>query len=99
MDKSFNPYDVVYTVLITERGTNLTDKFNKYLFKVNPSSNKVEIKAAVEAIFPEVKVSSLASPSGCVPPRWASALTGRRLSSRSLRARSSCSKVTHTGET
>ena len=59
MDKSFNPYDVVYTVLITERGTNLTDKFNKYLFKVNPSSNKVEIKAAVEAIFPEVKVSAV----------------------------------------
>ena len=59
MDKSFNPYDVVYTVLITERGTKLTEKYNKYLFKVNPASTKTEIKAAVEAIFPEVKVSKV----------------------------------------
>ncbi len=59
MEKTFNPYDVVYTVLITERGTQLTDKFNKYLFKVNPASNKVQIRAAVEAIFPEVKVSGV----------------------------------------
>lgn len=59
MEKTFNPYDVVYTVLITERGTNLTDKYNKYLFKVNPASNKVQIKAAVEAIFPDVKVSAV----------------------------------------
>ena len=57
MDKSFNPYDVVYTVLITERGTKLTEKYNKYLFKVNPSSNKVQIRRAVEAICPGVKVS------------------------------------------
>ena len=46
MDKSFNPYDVVYTVLITERGTKLTEKYNKYLFKVNPSINKVQIRRA-----------------------------------------------------
>ena len=59
MDKTFNPYAVVYTVLITERGTKLTEKFNKYIFKVNPASNKVQIKAAVEAIFPEVKVSAV----------------------------------------
>ncbi|NMA19869.1 MAG: 50S ribosomal protein L23 [Lentisphaerae bacterium] len=54
-----SPYDVVYTVLITEKGTNLADKYNKYLFKVNPKANKVEIKSAVEAIFSDVKVSSV----------------------------------------
>ena len=59
MNSKFNPYDVVYTVLITERGTTMTDKYNKYLFKVNPASNKLEIKAAVEAIFPEVKVAGV----------------------------------------
>jgi len=57
MSNQFNPYDVVYTVLITERGTTLTDKYKKYLFKVNPASNKVQIKQAIQAIFPEVKVS------------------------------------------
>ena len=59
MNSTFNPYDVVYTVLITERGTTLQDKYNKYLFKVNPASNKLQIKAAVEAIFPDVKVASV----------------------------------------
>lgn len=59
MNNSFNPYDVVYTVLITERGTTLQDKYNKYLFKVNPAANKPSIKAAVEAIFPGVKVSGV----------------------------------------
>ena len=59
MNSTFNPYDVVYTVLITERGTTLQDKYNKYLFKVNPASNKLQIKAAVEAIFPGVKVAGV----------------------------------------
>jgi len=59
MSKEFNPYDVVYTVLITERGTTLSEKYNKYLFKVNPASNKIQIREAVEAIFPEVKVSKV----------------------------------------
>jgi len=54
-----NPYDIVYTVLITECGTNLQAKYNKYLFKVNPKSNKVEIKRAIEAIFDGVKVSAV----------------------------------------
>jgi len=54
-----NPYDIVYTVLVTERGTTLQGKFNKYLLKVNPKSNKVQIKQAVEAIFENVKVSAV----------------------------------------
>ncbi|MFA6814766.1 MAG: 50S ribosomal protein L23 [Lentisphaeria bacterium] len=54
-----SPYDVVYTVLITEKGNTMADKESKYMFKVNPKSNKVEIKNAVETIFDEVKVSSV----------------------------------------
>ncbi len=54
-----NPYEIVYTVLITERGTNLQSKYNKYILKVNPKSNKVQIRQAVEAIFPNVKVSAV----------------------------------------
>ena len=59
MSKEFNPYNVVYTALITERGTTLSEKYNKYLLKVNPASNKIQIREAVEAIFPEVKVSKV----------------------------------------
>jgi|LSQX01.3.fsa_nt_gb large subunit ribosomal protein L23 len=54
-----SPYEVVYTILITEQGTNLRDKYNKYLFKVNPRCNRVEIKKAIELIFEDVKVSSV----------------------------------------
>lgn len=55
----FNPYDIVYTVLITEKATALADKFNKYTFKVNPKANKIEIRQAVRAIFDDVTVSSV----------------------------------------
>ncbi|MGI5922543.1 MAG: 50S ribosomal protein L23 [Lentisphaerae bacterium] len=54
-----NPYDVVYTVMITEKATELSEKQNRYALKVNPSSNKIEIRQAVEAIFDGVKVSSV----------------------------------------
>ena len=59
MSSNFNPYSVVYTVLITERGTTMTEKYNKYLFKVNPKSNKYQIKMAVEQIFDDVKVADV----------------------------------------
>ena len=39
----FNPYDIVYTVLITEKSTTLSEKQKRYAFKVNPKSNKTEI--------------------------------------------------------
>ena len=54
-----NPYDVVYTVMITEKATALSEKQSRYAFKVNPTSNKIEIRQAVEAIFEGVKVSSV----------------------------------------
>ncbi|MBQ4479598.1 MAG: 50S ribosomal protein L23 [Victivallales bacterium] len=59
MSSNFNPYSVVYTVLITERGTTMTEKYNKYLFKVNPKSNKYQIKMAIEQIFEDVKVADV----------------------------------------
>ncbi len=55
----FNPYDIIYSVKITEKSTALADKFNRYTFKVNPKSNKIEIKQAVEAIFDDVEVKKV----------------------------------------
>jgi large subunit ribosomal protein L23 len=37
--------------VITEKTTKLTDKRGTYVFVVNKDSNKIEIKAAVEAMF------------------------------------------------
>jgi large subunit ribosomal protein L23 len=53
-----DPYQIVQTVLVTEKGTELADELGQYTFRVAKDANKIEIKAAVEALF-DVKVSSV----------------------------------------
>jgi len=53
-----DPYKIINTVLVTEKGTELVDMHNQYTFKVAPDANKIEIRQAVEALF-DVKVSSV----------------------------------------
>lgn len=53
-----NPYQVIQTVLVTEKATELSGILNKYTFKVHPKARKPEIRKAVEAIF-DVEVSSV----------------------------------------
>ncbi len=48
-------YQVIDKVLLTEKGTRLSEEENKYIFRVNPKANKAEIKQAVEEFF-KVKV-------------------------------------------
>lgn len=38
-------------VLLTEKGTTLTEKSNQYFFRVDRAANKLEIKSAVENLF------------------------------------------------
>ncbi len=52
-----NPHDIVKGLLRTEKGAYL-QPFNKYLFWVERSANKIEIKRAVEDIY-KVKVSTV----------------------------------------
>ena len=42
---------VIKTILVTEKGTRLTETENKYLFKVFDNANKLDIKRAVEQLF------------------------------------------------
>jgi large subunit ribosomal protein L23 len=49
-----NVLTAVQGLHITEKGTQLAGQ-NKYLFKVEPGANKIEIKRAVESFF-KVKV-------------------------------------------
>ena len=44
-------FDVIDTVRLTEKGSLLTEKHNKYVFRVNPNANKVQIKQAIEKLF------------------------------------------------
>jgi large subunit ribosomal protein L23 len=46
-----NSADVIKKILLTEKGTRLSDEQNQYLFRVARDANKVEIKNAVEALF------------------------------------------------
>jgi large subunit ribosomal protein L23 len=44
-------HQIVENLLITEKGTRLTEKENKYLFRVHTRANKLEIKSAIEKLF------------------------------------------------
>ena len=46
-----NSSDLIKAVLLTEKGTRLSEEENKYLFRVSMTANKIEIKRAVEELF------------------------------------------------
>lgn len=48
-------YQIIRRPLISEKGTDLKDQTNQYLFEVARDANKIEIKRAVESLF-RVKV-------------------------------------------
>ncbi len=50
-----DPYTVVKTVRVTEKGTDLGEKLNQYQLIVDRRANKLDIKYAVEQLF-KVKV-------------------------------------------
>ncbi|MBN2450201.1 MAG: 50S ribosomal protein L23 [Lentisphaeria bacterium] len=53
-----DPYAIVHTILVTEKGTVLADHLNQYTFRVAKDANKIQIRSAVEALF-EVKVRAV----------------------------------------
>ncbi len=55
---SREPRTIVRRAMITEKGTRIRERENGYLFEVARDANKIEIKQAIEAIFP-VKVDSV----------------------------------------
>jgi large subunit ribosomal protein L23 len=46
-----NSSDIIKKMLLTEKGTRLSEEQNQYLFRVTKDANKVEIKRAVEELF------------------------------------------------
>ena len=54
-----DPYQIVKFPLITEKSTRLREDKSKYTFRVDKRANKIEIKRAIETIFPDVKVASV----------------------------------------
>lgn len=52
------PRTIVRRALITEKGTQIRERENGYLFEVARDANKIEIRHAIESIFP-VKVEAV----------------------------------------
>ena len=51
-------YDIIKSLIRTEKATNINEPIGKYLFLVDKASNKIEIKRAVEEIY-KVKVKTV----------------------------------------
>ncbi|HHX39033.1 MAG TPA: 50S ribosomal protein L23 [Armatimonadetes bacterium] len=50
-----NPYTIIQSPVVTERSVSATED-GKYTFRVNPDANKIEIREAIEQIYPNVHV-------------------------------------------
>ena len=48
-------HEIINQAIISEKGTIMRDEENRYIFRVHPSANKIEIKKAIETAF-SVKV-------------------------------------------
>lgn len=53
-----NRANIIKKILLTEKGTSLSENQNKFLFRVAIDANKVEIKRAVEELF-DVRVMAV----------------------------------------
>ena len=45
------PFDIIESIRLTEKGTLLSEKENKYVFRVKPHATKLQIKRAIEQLF------------------------------------------------
>lgn len=89
--------DIEIKPIVTEKATRLTDKLNRYTFRVSPEANKYQIKDLVEKLY-GVKVAAVntAVMRAKNKSRWTKAAccavrhrAGRKPSSPSLKARPS----------
>jgi len=53
-----NTASLIKKIQVTEKATALSEKQNKYFFRVDPAANKMEIRDAVEKLF-KVSVASV----------------------------------------
>jgi len=46
-----HPHQIIQTASLTEKSTLMSEKQNKYVFRVSHRANKIEIKNAIERLF------------------------------------------------
>ncbi len=52
-------YQIVLRPLVTEKSMHLANRHKAFPFEVNPWASKMEIKAAIEELFPDVRVAKV----------------------------------------
>tara|TARA_B100001559_G_scaffold271408_1_gene239873 strand:- start:840 stop:1160 length:321 start_codon:yes stop_codon:yes gene_type:complete len=50
--------NIIVAPMLTEKSNLITEKYNKYVFKVNPKANKLQIKQAIEKRF-DVRITKV----------------------------------------
>jgi large subunit ribosomal protein L23 len=45
------PHEIIQTASLTEKSTLMSEKQNKYVFRVSPRANKIQIRNAIERLF------------------------------------------------
>lgn len=50
-------FDIIQTASLTEKASLLSEKQNKYVFRVAPRANKIQIKQAIEKLFNKTVVA------------------------------------------
>ena len=45
------PHEIIETASLTEKSTLMSEKQNKYVFRISPRANKAQIKDAVQRLF------------------------------------------------
>ena len=45
------PHEIIHTASLTEKSTLMSERQNKYVFRVSPRANKIQIKNAIERMF------------------------------------------------
>ena len=45
------PHQIILRPLVTEKGTHLSSRRNAYAFEVHPQATKIDIRAAVQALW------------------------------------------------
>lgn len=70
------PHQILIKPLITEKGTDLSEKLNVYAFQVNKAATKLDVRRAVEEMF-HVKVLRVAIQNRKGKPRRSRARMGQ----------------------
>ena len=51
------PHEIIQTASLTEKSTLMSEKQNKYVFRVSPRANKIQIKQAIRRLFGKTVVA------------------------------------------